>query len=51
MAGININGTGAYKEYNNKKYYFIESTYPGWDIGDLPPQMNNEKKWRVMPIR
>ncbi|MCG8572497.1 MAG: hypothetical protein MJB14_20380 [Spirochaetes bacterium] len=51
MAGININGSGEYKEYKNKKFYFIESTYPGWKIGDLPPQMGDTSYWRVIPIQ
>lgn len=51
MVGLNINGNGTYKTYNNKKYYFIESTYPDWKIGDLPPDMNNTKKWRLIPIK
>lgn len=51
MVGLNIPSTGAYKEYNNKKYYFVESTYPNWKIGDLPPQMSDFKKWRLIPIK
>jgi hypothetical protein len=50
MVGININASGTYKTYNGKKYYFIESTYPGWAIGDLPPQMPDTDKWRIIPI-
>ncbi|OHD18396.1 MAG: hypothetical protein A2086_05875 [Spirochaetes bacterium GWD1_27_9] len=50
MVGINLNASGSYKTFENKKYYFIESTYPGWSIGDLPPEMNNTKKWRLIPI-
>ena len=51
MVGLNINATGTYKTYNGKKYYFVESTYPGWKIGDLPPNMNDTKKWRIIPIK
>jgi hypothetical protein len=51
MAGININSAGTYTTYNNKKYYFIESTYPGWKIGDLPPQMGDTNKWKLIPIK
>ena len=51
MVGLNINSSGTYTSYNNKKYYFIESTYPGWKIGDLPPQMSNTKKWQLIPIK
>ncbi|HOV14305.1 MAG TPA: hypothetical protein PK771_08485, partial [Spirochaetota bacterium] len=51
MVGLNINGSGTYKTHDNKKYYFIESTYPNWKIGDLPQDMNNTKKWRLIPIK
>jgi hypothetical protein len=51
MAGINLSASGTYTTYNNKKYYFIESTYPGWKIGDLPPQMSDTAKWKLVPIR
>ncbi len=51
MVGLNINAKGTYKTYNNLKYYFIESTYAGWKIGDIPPDMNNTKKWRLIPIK
>ncbi|HOJ64167.1 MAG TPA: hypothetical protein PLE45_07075 [Spirochaetota bacterium] len=51
MVGLNINASGTYKEYNNNRYYFVESTYPGWKIGDLPPQMSDTKKWRIIPIK
>ncbi|NLJ05053.1 MAG: hypothetical protein GX435_04985, partial [Exilispira sp.] len=51
MVGLSISASGTYKEYNNKKYYFVESTYPGWKIGDLPPQMGDTKKWMIVPIK
>jgi hypothetical protein len=51
MVGLNINATGNYKIYDGKKYYFIESTYPNWKIGDIPQGMDNLKKWRVVPIK
>lgn len=51
MVGININGSGKYKTYNGSKYYFIESTYPGWRIGDVPPEMSDLDKWRIVPIK
>ena len=28
--------TGTYYPYNGKKYYYLETTNPGWDIGDIP---------------
>ncbi|MBN2545909.1 MAG: hypothetical protein JXB50_08935 [Spirochaetes bacterium] len=51
MVGININASGSFIVYNNKKYYFIESTYPNWKIGDLPPQMGDVNKWNPIPIQ
>jgi hypothetical protein len=51
MAGININANGTYLKVNNKKYYFIEATYPGWKIGDLPPEMENTAKWRAISVQ
>jgi len=50
MCGVSINANGTYFTYGDKKYYFIESTYPGWKIGDLPPEMKNTSKWRLIPI-
>ncbi|MBN1409656.1 MAG: hypothetical protein JW969_02355 [Spirochaetales bacterium] len=51
MAGLNINATGTYLKFNNRKYYFIESTYPGWEIGVLPPDFKDVKKWNLIPIK
>lgn len=51
MAGININANGTYMKLGNKKFYFIESTYPGWKIGDLPPDMKNTSKWRAVAVQ
>ena len=51
MVGLNINASGVYKTYNGNKYYFIESTYPGWKIGDIPPNMSDTDKWRLIPIK
>ena len=50
MAGLSVNATGNSLKYQNKKYYFIESTYPGWKIGDLPPDFSGSNYWTVMPI-
>jgi len=50
MVGLNINATGTYKMYNGKKYYFIEATYPGWEIGDLPEDMTDLDRWYLLPI-
>lgn len=51
MAGININANGTYMKVGGTKYYFIETTYPGWKIGDLPPDMKNTSKWRPVALK
>jgi hypothetical protein len=51
MAGININATGTFKISDGKKYYFVESTYPGWNIGDLPPDFGDPDNWAFVVIK
>ncbi len=51
MTGLNINATGKYLVHEGKKYYFVETTYPDWKIGDLPPNMNDINKWKVVPVK
>jgi hypothetical protein len=51
MVALNINANGYYKKYKNKKYYFVEATYPGWKIGDLPPEMKSLNKWKIIQIQ
>ncbi len=50
MAGINLNAKGTYKTLNGKKYYFVEVTYPGWNIGDLPDEFKDPSRWSVVSI-
>ena len=50
MAALAINASGTYKVANGKKYYFVESTYPGWKIGDLPPDFGDPAKWYLVMI-
>jgi hypothetical protein len=33
---------GAYCEYAGKKYYYIETTDSGWQLGEMPEELNNE---------
>jgi len=47
MLGVRISTRGSYKTFNGKKYYFLETTYPGWTIGDLPPDFKNKRFWFV----
>jgi len=50
MLGVRISTRGNYKLFNGKKYYFLETTYPGWAIGDLPPDFKNKRFWFVNEI-
>lgn len=50
MLGINIPSRGDYKNLNGKNYYFLETTYPGWAIGDLPPDFRNKRFWYISEI-
>ncbi len=41
--GVGVLGSddllGYYYKLNGKKYYYIETTSPGWEIGDLPDEL------------
>lgn len=50
MLGIKLNGRGNYLTANGKKYYFLETTYPNWDVGEIPPEFNNTKFWFIAEI-
>lgn len=50
MLGIKLNGRGNYLTANGKKYYFLETTYPSWDVGEIPPEFNNTKFWFIAEI-
>jgi hypothetical protein len=47
MLGIGISSRGNYKSHNGKNYYFVETTYPDWGIGDVDPQMDDLSLWYV----
>lgn len=47
MLGVALNSSGNYKMHNGKKYYFVETTYPGWNIGDIDPEMDDLNQWYV----
>ena len=34
---------GTYYPYNGSKYYFLEVTHPGWDIGQIPDTFKKSK--------
>jgi hypothetical protein len=50
MLGVRISTRGNYKIFNGKKYYFLETTYPGWAIGDLPHDFKNKRFWFVNEV-
>lgn len=45
MLGVGINARGNYKPNNGKNYYFVETTYPDWEIGDIDPAMDDLSLW------
>jgi hypothetical protein len=50
MLGIKVNGRGNSLIANGKKYYFLETTYPNWDVGEIPPEFGNTKFWFIAEI-
>jgi hypothetical protein len=50
MLGIKFSGRGDYLTANGKKYYFLETTYPRWSIGELPPEFNKTRYWFIDEI-
>jgi hypothetical protein len=50
MLGVCLPTRGTYKTYAGKKYYFLETTYPGWHIGELPPDFNITRYWYLKEI-
>jgi len=50
MLGIKVNGRGNSLTANGKKYFFLETTYPNWEVGEIPPEFNNVKFWFIAEI-
>ncbi len=50
MLGVGINARGNFKSFNGKNYYFVETTYPDWEIGDIDPTMNDLSLWYLDDI-
>jgi len=50
MLGIKVNGMGNFLTANGKKYYFLETTYPNWDVGEIPNEFGNIKFWFISEI-
>lgn len=30
---------GTYVRYKGKKYFYLETTYPGWELGEMPDEL------------
>lgn len=41
--GIAVNATGTHWVYDNVTYYYLETTAPGWEEGDVPPEHDPEE--------
>lgn len=50
MLGVAVTGSGVNKTFNGKRYFFLETTYPGWNIGELPPEFKNKRFWFIDEI-
>lgn len=50
MLGVAIPGSGVFRSYRGKRYLFLETTYPGWSIGELPPEFRNTRYWFIDEI-
>ena len=50
MLGIRVNGRGNFLVANGKKYYFLETTYPNWEVGIIPPEFKNIQFWFIAEI-
>ena len=50
MLGVKVNGRGNSLTANGKKYFFLETTYPNWEVGEIPPEFNNTKFWFISEI-
>ncbi len=50
MLGVYVSTRGDYKMISGKKYFFVETTYPGWSIGELPPDFRDKRFWYISEI-
>jgi hypothetical protein len=50
MLGVEYGVRGKSITYSGKPFYFVETTYPGWEIGQLPPEVKNVSYWYAMDI-
>ncbi|MBD3409006.1 MAG: hypothetical protein GF419_02270 [Ignavibacteriales bacterium] len=50
MLGVAAPASGDFLRYKGGRYFFLETTYPGWEIGELPPDVNDPSAWRVVDL-
>jgi hypothetical protein len=50
MLGMAAPGSGDFLRHDGRRYFFLETTYPGWEIGELPPDVSDPSAWRVVDI-
>jgi hypothetical protein len=48
--GVSVPATGQSFSYAGVKYFYVESTNTGWGIGQMPPDKNKTKSWKVVPF-
>jgi hypothetical protein len=48
IIGVNMQTSGVYKKFKNKKYYVWETTSKGFQLGELPPDVANMNLWNVI---
>jgi len=41
--GVEVNATGTHWIYDNVTYYYLETTAPGWEEGEVPPEHDPEE--------
>lgn len=51
MLGLSVPTKGNFKLHRGKKYYFLETTARGWQIGKLPHKYRNLNYWMVVDLK
>lgn len=47
MLAVDIPNAGKHVEHRGNKFYFWETTAKGWQLGILPPEVNNINNWDI----
>ena len=49
--GITCSGcSGRYYTYKNREYFYLETTGTNWEVGQIPPDLKDEKNVKALPI-